>query len=69
MRDLERLTGIRDTTLSQLERGDLTLRGRWLRLLAEHYQTSPDALVGEMERWATREGEAAAERRGCVPTT
>jgi len=51
LRDVERGTGIPDTTVSRLERGELPLVGRWLAQLAQFYATPPQALRREMERW------------------
>lgn len=55
--DLERATGIADTMLSALERGEQKLRGRRLERLASYYSTPASRLVDEMRAWAARTGE------------
>src|SRR4029453_19116250 len=51
LNDLERATGIADTVLSRLERGEHPLLGSWLRRLAAIYDTRADVLAAEHERW------------------
>ena len=45
------MTGIPDTTLSRLERGELPLVGRWLTSLAKVYETPGTLLKSEMDRF------------------
>jgi hypothetical protein len=59
LRDVEHWTGIPDTTVSRLERGELPLVGRWLTNLAQFYKTPPQDLNREMKRWGL---EATDER-------
>jgi transcriptional regulator with XRE-family HTH domain len=56
LRDLENATGIADTMLSALERGEEKLIGPRLRRLAAFYATPPARLVDEMRAWAARTG-------------
>ncbi len=44
LKDVELATGIADTTLSKLERGEIPLIGARLRALARLYEASPDRL-------------------------
>jgi transcriptional regulator with XRE-family HTH domain len=54
LRDVERATGIADTVLSRLERGEAVLLGPRLRRLAQFYATPAGPLADEMRRWAYR---------------
>ena len=54
LRDVERATGIADTVVSRLERGEAKLLGPRLRRLAEFYQTPPARLADEMRAWTDR---------------
>ena len=49
LRDVERATGIPETTISRLERGETPLVGRWLAALAAYYEVEPSALRDEMD--------------------
>lgn len=55
LRDVQRDTGIPDSALSQLERGEMPLLGRRLAALARLYQTPADRLADEMRRWLSSE--------------
>jgi transcriptional regulator with XRE-family HTH domain len=61
LRDVERRTGIRDCTLSEIERGEMPLRGRALHRLASLYATPSQQLLDEMRRWVARELAGTAE--------
>jgi transcriptional regulator with XRE-family HTH domain len=61
LRDVERATGIADTVVSRLERGEAKLLGPRLRRIAEFYATPPTRLTDEMREWARRGG--GSERR------
>jgi transcriptional regulator with XRE-family HTH domain len=54
LRDVENATGIADTMLSALERGEAKLLGPRLRRLAAFYATPAARLVDEMRAWAAR---------------
>ena len=60
--DVARATGLHETYVSLLERGERPLHGRPLVRLADHYRTAAAQLVAEMERWAAR----GAENRAAV---
>jgi transcriptional regulator with XRE-family HTH domain len=68
LRDLEQLTGIPDTTLSRLERGELSLTGRWLTILANNYAIPASTLTREMEQFlgieSSAPGDPAAAQAG-----
>jgi transcriptional regulator with XRE-family HTH domain len=55
LRDLERATGIPETTLSRLERGESPLLGRWLSTLAAFYEIEPHVLREEMDAFWEQE--------------
>ena len=54
LRDVQRLTRIPDCTLSEIERGEMPLRGRFLHRLATLYATPSQQLLDEMARWSAR---------------
>jgi len=61
LRDVELATGIPDTTVSRLERGELSLIGRRLVRLAAFYATPPKAIRDEMDRYtASRSAQNAS---------
>jgi transcriptional regulator with XRE-family HTH domain len=64
LRDVQRLTRISDCTLSEIERGEVPLRGRALHQLATLYATPSQRLLDEMARWSVRELAGSA---GAVP--
>jgi len=49
LRDVEKATGIPETTLSRLERGETPIVGRWLATLSRFYAVEPSALRDEMD--------------------
>ena len=51
LKDVEQVTGIPDTTLSKLVRGEIPLLGLRLRKLADLYETPADILTREMSRF------------------
>jgi transcriptional regulator with XRE-family HTH domain len=62
--DVARATGIADSTLSRLERGEARLVGPVLHELARVYATSPSRLLDEMRAWAARAGGAGLPAGG-----
>ena len=60
LRDVENATGVRDTTLSELERGETPLIGYRLARLADFYATDPHRLRDEMDRWRAQRGMTSA---------
>jgi transcriptional regulator with XRE-family HTH domain len=66
LRDVENATGIADTMLSALERGEAKLLGPRLRRLAAFYATPAARLVDEMRAWAARRGGGALPQGDCT---
>lgn len=53
LRDVQRETGIPDSVLSAVERGERPLRGRALKALADLYSTPAERLLAEMHTWGS----------------
>jgi len=60
LHDVEAATGLADTTVSRLERGETTLNGPRLHRLAAFYGVSPSVLAAAMGAWRTSRGGGAA---------